>query len=102
MRHSRPVAERQSQFDLIIAGGGMTGLALACAVAGANVPVLLIEQRALPDTTALAFDGRVTAIARGSRHLLEGIGIWPHLADRGAADPGHRGRRAALAAYRAL
>ena len=80
MRHSRPVADRDAQFDLIIAGGGMTGLALACTVAGANVPVLLIEQRPLPDTTALAFDGRVTAIARGSRHLLEGIGIWPHLA----------------------
>ena len=59
----------------------MTGLALACTVAGANVPVLLIEQRPLPDTTALAFDGRVTAIARGSRHLLEGIGIWPYLAE---------------------
>jgi 2-octaprenyl-6-methoxyphenol hydroxylase len=80
MRHSRPVADRDSQFDLIIAGGGMTGLALACAVAGANVPVLLIERGALPDTTALAFDGRVTAIAQGSRHLLEAIGIWPHLA----------------------
>ncbi|HEX2479934.1 MAG TPA: UbiH/UbiF/VisC/COQ6 family ubiquinone biosynthesis hydroxylase [Geminicoccaceae bacterium] len=81
MGHSWPVAERESQFDLIIAGGGMTGLALACAIAGAGVPVLLIEQRALPDTTAPPFDGRVTAIARGSRHLLEGIGIWPHLAE---------------------
>jgi 2-octaprenyl-6-methoxyphenol hydroxylase len=81
MRHSRPVAGRDAQFDLIIAGGGMTGLALACTVAGANVPVLLIEQRPLPDTTALAFDGRVTAIARGSRHLLEGIGIWPYLVE---------------------
>jgi 2-octaprenyl-6-methoxyphenol hydroxylase len=81
MRHSRPVADRDAQFDLIIAGGGMTGLVLACTVAGANVPVLLIEQRPLPDTTALAFDGRVTAIARGSRHLLEGIGIWPYLVE---------------------
>jgi 2-polyprenyl-6-methoxyphenol hydroxylase-like FAD-dependent oxidoreductase len=81
MRHSRTVADRDAQFDLIIAGGGMTGLALACTVADAKVPVLLIEQRPLPDTTALAFDGRVTAIARGSRHLLEGIGIWPHLAE---------------------
>jgi 2-octaprenyl-6-methoxyphenol hydroxylase len=80
MRHSRPVADRGSQVDLIIAGGGMTGLALACTVAGANVPVLLIEQRQLPDTTTPAFDGRVTAIARGSRRLLEAIGIWPYLA----------------------
>ena len=78
MRHSWPVADSDSRFDLIIAGGGMTGLALACAVAGAGVPALLIEQRALPDTTAPPFDGRVTAIARGSRHMFEGIG--PHLA----------------------
>ena len=60
----------------------MTGLALACAVAGANVPVLLVEQGSLADTTTLPFDGRVTAIARGSRHLLESIGIWRHLAKK--------------------
>src|SRR5690606_1592564 len=41
----------------------------------------VIEQRALPETTALPFDGRVTAIAQGSRRLLEAIGVWPHLAD---------------------
>ena len=80
MRHSGPMADGESRFDLIIAGGGMTGLALACAVAGARVPVLLVEQRALPATTEPPFDGRVTAISRGSRHLLEGIGVWPHLA----------------------
>ena len=72
---------RDEEFDLIVAGGGMTGLALACAAAGAGVRVLLLEQRALPDTTAPPFDGRVTAIARGSRHLLQGTGIWPYLAE---------------------
>ena len=81
MRHSGAMAAGKARFDLIIAGGGMTGLALACAAAGAGVPVLLVEQRALPATTAVPFDGRVTAIGRGSRHLLEGIGVWPHLAD---------------------
>src|SRR5918996_290105 len=81
MRHSGGMAEGEARFDLIVAGGGMTGLALACAVAGAGVPVLLVEQRALPATTELPFDGRVTAISRGSRHLLEGIGVWPHLTE---------------------
>ena len=85
MGQSDPMAGGEARFDLIVAGGGMTGLALACAVAGARVRVLLIEQRALPATTELPFDGRVTAISRGSRHLLEGIGVWPHLA--GAAQP---------------
>ena len=81
MRHSGPMAGGAARFDLIIAGGGMTGLALACAVAGAGVPALLVEQRGLPATTEPPFDGRVTAISRGSRHLLAGIGVWPQLAD---------------------
>jgi 2-octaprenyl-6-methoxyphenol hydroxylase len=72
---------RAARFDLIVAGGGMTGLTLACAVAGAGVPALLVEQRALATTTEPPFDGRVTAISRGSRHLLEGIGVWPYLAE---------------------
>jgi 2-octaprenyl-6-methoxyphenol hydroxylase len=81
MRQSGGMAQRVARFDLIVAGGGMTGLTLACAVAGARVPVLLVEQRPLSATTELPFDGRVTAISRGSRHLLEGIGVWPHLAE---------------------
>jgi 2-octaprenyl-6-methoxyphenol hydroxylase len=80
--HQRPSASR---FDLIVIGGGLTGLALAGAVAGAGLRVLLIEQRALKLTTAPPFDGRVTAIARSSRYLLEGIGVWRHLA--GDAQP---------------
>jgi 2-octaprenyl-6-methoxyphenol hydroxylase len=79
------MAGDDSRFDLIVIGGGMTGLALAAAVAGAGAPALLVEQRALPATTAPPFDGRVTAISRGSRRLLEGIGVWRYLA--GEAQP---------------
>jgi 2-octaprenyl-6-methoxyphenol hydroxylase len=68
-----------SRLELIVIGGGMTGLALACAAAGAGLRVLLIEQRALELATASAFDGRVTAIGRGSRYLLEAIGVWRHV-----------------------
>jgi 2-octaprenyl-6-methoxyphenol hydroxylase len=74
--HESPGASR---YDLVVSGGGLTGLALACAVAGAGPRVLLIEQRALECTTAPPFDGRVTAIGRGSRYLLEAIGVWRHL-----------------------
>jgi 2-octaprenyl-6-methoxyphenol hydroxylase len=72
-------------FDLAIIGGGMTGLALACATAGAAQRVLLVERQALAATIAAPFDGRVTAIAPGSRCLLGAIGVWPELA--GAAEP---------------
>ena len=76
MSYDSPSASR---FDLIVTGGGLTGLALACAVAGAGLQVLLIEQRVLESTTAPPFDGRVTAIGRGARYLLEAIGVWRHL-----------------------
>jgi len=72
-------------FDLVIIGGGMTGLALACAAAGAALRVLLIERQPLAATVAPPFDGRVTAVAQGSRRLLEAIGVWPALA--GDAQP---------------
>ena len=71
--------------DLAVVGGGLTGLAMATAAAGAGAEVLLIDPVPLPDTVAPPFDGRVIAIARGSRYLLEGIGVWPALAE--AAQP---------------
>ena len=67
------------KIDLAVVGGGMTGLAFATAVAGAGAEVALIDPVPWPDTVAPPFDGRVTAVARASRHLLEGIGVWPTL-----------------------
>jgi 2-octaprenyl-6-methoxyphenol hydroxylase len=67
-------------FDLVIVGGGMTGLTLACAVAGAGPSVLLIERQPLEVAVAPGFDGRVTAIAQASRRLLEALGLWAELA----------------------
>jgi 2-octaprenyl-6-methoxyphenol hydroxylase len=80
-----PTMRDEAAYDLAIIGGGMTGLALACATAGAARRVLLVERQSLASTTAPPFDGRVTAIAPGSRCLLAGIGVWPALA--GAAEP---------------
>jgi 2-octaprenyl-6-methoxyphenol hydroxylase len=70
----------QPNFDLLVIGGGLTGLALACAVAGEGLRVLLVDRASLAATLAPPFDGRVTAIAPGSRRLLAAIGVWPALA----------------------
>lgn len=73
------------RFDLVIQGGGLTGLALAAAVGGVGARVLLVEERPLPTTTAATFDGRVTAIARGSKQALDSIGAWAGMADAAEA-----------------
>ncbi|MFO1067381.1 MAG: UbiH/UbiF/VisC/COQ6 family ubiquinone biosynthesis hydroxylase [Geminicoccaceae bacterium] len=68
-----------NQVDVVIIGGGVTGLALAAALGTAAARVLVVEREGLARLTAPAFDGRVTAIARGSMMLLNGVGVWRHL-----------------------
>ena len=71
--------------DVLIVGGGMVGLSLAVALGGAGLQVSVID-RADPATFLDAgFDGRVSAIAAGSRHVLEALGLWDGLS--GGAEP---------------
>ena len=67
------------RVDVAIVGGGLTGLVLALTLGRAGVEVVVIERHSLARTLSPGFDGRVTAIARGSKLLLEGIGVWPLL-----------------------
>ena len=69
----------RERFDLIVLGGGLTGLALADAVGSAGFAVAVVERAPLAAFTAAPFDGRATAIALGGRRMLETVGVWPHL-----------------------
>lgn len=71
--------------DLLIMGAGMIGLTLAQALARAGVSVALLDRT---DPTAMldrGFDGRVSAIAFGSRRIFEGLGVWRDMSS--AAQP---------------
>lgn len=67
--------------DVAIAGGGMVGLSLGIGLAGAGLDVVVIDAAEQADLIEPAFDGRSSAIAFASQKLLQGIGIWPHLAE---------------------
>jgi len=70
--------------DILVVGGGMVGLTAAVALAQAGFAVVVLD-RALPASQLDAgFDGRVSAIAAGSRRALEGIGLWNHVLAEGA------------------
>ncbi|MEE9299646.1 MAG: FAD-dependent monooxygenase, partial [Alphaproteobacteria bacterium] len=84
MRDSSAMARGES-FDLLILGGGLIGLTLARALARAGLGVALIEHRELETTVEDAYDGRASAIAAGSARILEGIGVWPAMADEAEA-----------------
>ncbi|BBK39872.1 2-octaprenyl-3-methyl-6-methoxy-1,4-benzoquinol hydroxylase [Allostella sp. ATCC 35155] len=72
------------RVEAIIVGGGLVGLTLGAALAGAGIETLVVDRGPPPKALAPEFDGRASAIAFGSRRILEGIGLWPLLA-QGAA-----------------
>jgi len=67
--------------DILIVGGGLNGPALALALAQTGHRVTIID--ALPATARrdAAFDGRGYALALSSQRLLNGIGVWPLVAE---------------------
>ena len=68
-------------FELIVLGGGMTGLALAAAVGSVGGRVLVVERSGYQQLLSAPHDGRVTAVAQGSKRFLAAIGAWSDMAD---------------------
>jgi len=71
------------KVDLIIVGGGMVGLMLACALKDSGLHIVIVE-RAEPDVRqSLGRDCRVSAIVLGNVRILQGMGVWEHIRDAG-------------------
>ncbi|MGI9296146.1 MAG: UbiH/UbiF/VisC/COQ6 family ubiquinone biosynthesis hydroxylase [Pseudomonadales bacterium] len=69
-------------FDIVIAGGGMVGLALACALCDSAYQIALIEAREFPAPALWAgaepgdFDPRVSALTVASQQFFSELGVW--------------------------
>lgn len=64
---------------MLIVGAGFVGTAMAIALDRAGVSSVVVDAQEPAKTLDDGFDGRAFAIARSSRRLLEGIGVWPSL-----------------------
>jgi len=71
-----------TEFDVVIAGGGLTGLAVAAGIGRIGGRVLVIEQERIDRLVEPSFDGRVTAVALGSKRLLDRYGAWDAVAEQ--------------------
>ncbi len=63
----------------IIIGGGMVGMALACALAQENIHVTLIDLANLNNRPTNNADGRASALAYSSFKFLQQIGAWEEM-----------------------
>ncbi len=82
------MAKRNHQSDVLIAGGGLNGPALALALAQGGLSVTVVDQRPAPDRAEAGFDGRAYALSIASKRLLSAIGVWDGVAER--SQPIHR------------
>ena len=71
--------------ELLIAGGGLNGMLLGIACADAGLKVAVVDRQDPATMLGEQFDGRTTAIAYGSKLVLDGVGLWPMIA--GEAEP---------------
>lgn len=87
--------------DVIVAGGGLNGPALALALAQSGLSVTVVDAAPARQRATDSFDGRAYALALASQKLLGAIGVWTGIA--GDAQPmmevkaadGHAGEGAA-------
>lgn len=69
-----------TQFDVVIAGGGLVGGALALALAPSGLSVALVEpQPPAPVPDDESWDSRIYSISPGAATLLESCDVWQQL-----------------------
>jgi len=68
--------------DVIVIGGGLVGATLACGLARHGVQTVVIDRQAPSAGISPTFDGRASAIAQSAKIALDGIGLWPLMAEK--------------------
>ena len=69
---------KKNNFDIIVIGGGVSGMLSAISLASSGMSVALIEKTKFA-TSDKDSDGRAISIAPGSIDILERFGIWQKL-----------------------
>ena len=73
---ARPIVRRMgSDTDIVIAGGGLNGTALALALASGGFRVALVDPLATDTRAAPGFDGRSYALSLSSQRVLKALGL---------------------------
>jgi 2-octaprenylphenol hydroxylase len=74
----------QASYDIVIVGGGMVGLSLACMLAQKTALSIAVleEQTQIPSWSAEHVHHRVSAIALSSQKIFQSLGVWNDIREK--------------------
>lgn len=67
--------------EVLIIGGGLVGGTMACALGRFGVPCVVVDRDDPSTLIDEGYDGRCSAIALACQRVLDGAGLWRHMAD---------------------
>ena len=66
----------QNNYDIIIAGSGLTGLCSSISLARIGYKVALVDKVSFNQLNAFDYDSRTTALSLRTVHFLDKIKVW--------------------------
>lgn len=74
-------ARMNEQYDIVIVGAGMAGMAAALALSTMRLKICIIESTVSSDDFHTSYDDRTLVVNKASKHFWQHLGIWQSLAD---------------------
>lgn len=80
MASNSPTRRVDTNTELVIVGGGHSGLLLALALARHGLHPTVLDTDQVNQVLAAQFDGRALALMQGSKQVFSALDLWPHFA----------------------
>ncbi len=71
-----PRTQMQTDYDIVVVGAGLVGLAFACSMRQSGLRILVLDSGDAPHRDSGSYDLRVNSIHIASQTFLDAIGAW--------------------------